>query len=438
MQQPSFIIRQTALIYQYFPKWTCLFLEKKYLNTQEKTQQFREEARRNTNLNIKQNAKPRDIIYQIIEAQRLPTDGEQRFTLVNTGKVLTIKRSSHKSNMTNMNAYLDLQKRFRTETRNTKKRIASQPKKKRGLFQFQKNANILKRKYATRMVLLVGILTMMGIGVYKINELQIENSHLIKKAIDDKEYAIGVIYELQTKKKNITQEARLYKQNTARRISELQIENSRIINESRIHKNEKDKFKEISSYAYGIDDAKFVSTRTDKGFQVWIQKQHRSNCVVHSLNNILNERKINRPISLIEWARDSQASGYRHDNEHYIEGGYNRIEIMQYLRRNGIDFIFFFSHQCNEDCFIERYNSAKCGVLFGTNTHAMCVRKNLIGTLNTFMDSNFTGNGQPVTLDDADAVYKFIQNRGWGNINIQLFQKPPSYFDQSASEYVFI
>ena len=435
MQQPSFIIQQTALIYQYFPKWTCLFLEKKYLNTREKAQQFREEARRNTNLNIKQNAKPRDIIYQIIEAQHLPTDGEQRFTLVNTGKVLTIKRSSHKSNMTNMNAYLDLQKRFRTETRNTKKRIASQPKKKRRLFQsfkniFQKNANILKRKYATRMVLLVGILTMMGIGVYKINELQKENSRIINESISYKKYAIGFISELLKKKSNIITEAILFRQNTARRISELQIENSRIIDEARIDKKN-------ASYAFGIDDANFVSTISDKGLEVWIQKQHQGNCVIHSLNNVLYKRRINRPISLIEWARDSRASGYDRDNEHYIEGGYNRYEIMQYLRRNGINFRFFFPALCNEHCFIERYNLAKCGVLFCTITHAMCVRKNIIGTRNTFMDSNFTGNGQPVTLDDANAVYKFIQNREWGNTNIQLYEKP-SYFDADVCEYFFI
>ena len=38
MQSPAFIIQKAALSYQYFPKWTCLFIEKRYLNTKEKAE----------------------------------------------------------------------------------------------------------------------------------------------------------------------------------------------------------------------------------------------------------------------------------------------------------------------------------------------------------------------------------------------------------------
>lgn len=126
----------------------------------------------------------------------MPTDGKQKFRLIHTGKTLTIKvikRCSSRKlgntnsylnitslNITSLNITRDIFRHLRwkqKDERKSRKKSVSTYKKsstqKKGVFhslknyfnKTQKNIAILEKKYATRIILVMSILTIaLGVG----------------------------------------------------------------------------------------------------------------------------------------------------------------------------------------------------------------------------------------------------------------------------------
>ena len=372
MINPSFIIQNFATCYYYFPKWTCLYLERKFINTSEKAQKFREEAKRNTKgLRITDEDRPRDILQKIMEKNKLPTDSKMLRLMIKQNS-LTFKRRSRTASKTNSR-----HGKKKTRSRSVKKKKGFLNTIKSYIFGNPQDNAINKQKYIERSLVVIFILGFLGVSIHNI--------------------------QLEEKVKSVQ------KNNCKLKTDNLDLEN-----------NNK-KYKKRVDFTYGL--AAFKQVENSLGITVWVQEQYEGNCMIHSVNNLLAFRDVNgnvfkNPISLIDWAT---SIGTKHTNKDYMDGGYNPLELENFLKDRNITFKYYGSKGLNslkeKQEFINKYNSTNYGILFGvsgkTGGHALCIKKNLTGLVSsTYVDSNFPN--YVIGLRNAADVHDFLFiTEGW-------------------------
>ena len=388
MIQPSFIIQNFATCYYYFPEWTCLYLERNFINTSEKAQKFREEARRNTKgLGIKDKDRPRDILQKIMEKNKLPTDSKMLRLMIKKNS-LTFKRRSRTASKTN--------------SRHGKKKTRSRSvkKKKKGflntiksyIFGNPQDIAINKQKYIERSLVVIFILGFLGVGIHHIHKLEdklISEQENNRKLETEKISLKGKFQTLADEKLGLS-------------LKNYDLENKNQEHEKRL------------KFTFGKEKYEYLMDSAGNYFNV--QRQYEGNCQIHAVNNFFSGRVINNkwnafdnPVSLMQWATITAGVKKRSD-DHYMKGGYNQYELLKFLEYHNLNYI----EMCNNEFknikrseFIENYVDAYYGLLFSVTGHALCIRKhNIRDSSSTYIDSNYLDKMQ--ALKDAADVYDFI------------------------------